>query len=58
MGFLSSWSGYNAWRAAKVAGPDPLLQFHAELKEALEFTSHSEKLEIEFPMVLILARKA
>lgn len=58
MGYLNSWSAYNSWRAAKAPGADPLLRFHADLKEALEFTSHSEEFEIEFPMFLILARKA
>lgn len=58
MGLLNSWSGYQSYRAAKVPGPDPLLRFHADLKEALEFTSHSEEFEIEYPMFLILAQKA
>lgn len=58
MGHLNSWSAYHSWRAAKVPGPDPLLKFHADLKEALEFTSHSETCEIEYPMFRVLARKA
>ena len=58
MGYLSSWSAYNAWREAKVSEPDPLMVFHGELKDALEFTSHKDKIEVEFPVFLLLARKA
>ena len=57
IGLINSWSGYNTWKAAKVPGPDPILQFHADLKGALEFTSHSDECVIEYPTFLILARK-
>ena len=57
MGYLDSWSAYRSWRAAKVPGTDPMLRFHLDLKEALEFRSHSEEFDIDFPVFLLLARK-
>ena len=57
MGYLSSWSAYNSWRAGKASGPDPLNLFYANLQSALNFSSLSTKCEIEFPMFLTLARK-
>ena len=57
LGWIRSWSGYAKWRAAKVPGPDPLLQFHGDLKDALEFDSHSDEAEIEYQMYLLLARR-
>jgi len=57
LGWIRSWSGYATWRAAKVPGPDPLLQFHGDLKDALEFDSHSDTVELEYEFYLMLARR-
>jgi len=57
LGWIRSWSGYATWRAAKVPGPDPLLQFHGDLKDALEFDSHSDTVEIAYEFYLMLARR-
>ena len=57
LGWIRSWSGYAKWKASKAPGPDPLMLFHGDLKDAVEFKSHSDEVTVEFMMHLVLARR-
>mmetsp|Transcript_2367 Transcript_2367/g.7146 ORF Transcript_2367/g.7146 Transcript_2367/m.7146 type:complete len:185 (+) Transcript_2367:882-1436(+) len=57
MGMIASWSGYNSYREAHPNKPDPLMMFHGELKEELEFPGHDTVVDLEYPVFMLLARK-
>lgn len=61
LGTISSWSSYNTYRKQHPNKPDPLMMFHGQLKEALEFegtAGHAFELDdVVYPVFMILARK-
>jgi hypothetical protein len=61
LGVVSSWSSYNTYRKQNPNKPDPLMVFHGELKDALEWEGsigHTFELEdAVYPVFMILARK-
>jgi hypothetical protein len=53
---LRTWSAYQSYRKQHPDVSDPLMEFHSDLKEALDFRSHDERFRISWSLSLILAR--
>lgn len=57
LGNISSWSAYQTYISENKTAQDPVMRFHGELKEELEFVNHSTELDLSYPVFMILARK-
>lgn len=57
VGWVSTWSSYSTYKRQHPDGPDPLPAFQNELLEALANAQEDSRIELTFPIFIILGKK-
>lgn len=57
LGYLQSWSSYNAYKRQHPEAADPVQVFGEQVLQALNTHDASHQLTIRFPMFLVLAKR-